>query len=85
MSHTHTDDKMTQEIERIAKGIKGAETVKIQSETQLETMRNQYKKVEGEIADMGIDPKKAKEALENMDKEMEALLEEIKALMPQTQ
>lgn len=84
MSHTHTDDKMTQEIERISKGLKSAETVKIQSETQLETMRNQYKKVEGEIADMGIDPKKSKEALDSMDAEMEALLADIKALMPQT-
>lgn len=83
MSHTHADDKMTQEIERISKGIKGAETLKIQSETQLDTMRNQYKKVEGEIADMGVDPKKAKEALDDMDNEMEKLLEEIKTLMPQ--
>lgn len=85
MSHTHTNDKMTQEIERISKGLKNAETLKIQSETQLETMRTQYKKVEGEIADMGIDPKKTKEALESMDDEMAVLLAEIEALMPQAQ
>lgn len=83
MSHTHADDKITQEIERISKGLKSADTLKIQSETQLETMRNQYKKVEGEITDMGIDPKKANEALVSMDAEMEALLAEIKALMPE--
>lgn len=85
MSHTHTNDKITQEIERISKGLKGAETLKIQSETQLDTMRNQYKKVEGEITDMGIDPKKSKEALDSMDAEMETLLAEIKALMPEAQ
>lgn len=80
--HVHADDKLTKEIEHISKVIKQSETLKIQSETQLVTMRNQYKKVEGEIQDMGIDPKKAEQTLDEMDRDMALLLEEIKGLLP---
>lgn len=81
--HTHDDNKLTKEIERVSSTIKQAEKLKIQSETQLETMRSQYKKVETEIKGMGVDPKKAEEALSVMDKEMAELLAEITALLPQ--
>lgn len=84
MSHTHTskEDKIMQEAERITKQLKNAETLKIQSETQLDTLRTQYKKVEGEVEQMGVDPKKAEEALNQIDKEMAELLAEIQQLLP---
>ena len=83
VNHTHSDEKLAKEIEGISKGLKQSETLKIQSETELKTLRTQYKKVEGEIVQMGIDPKKAEEALALMDAEMAQLLEDIKNLMPQ--
>jgi septal ring factor EnvC (AmiA/AmiB activator) len=83
VNHTHSDEKLAKEIEGISKGLKQSETLKIQSETELKTLRTQYKKVEGEIVQMGIDPKKAEEALALMDAEMAQLLDDIKNLMPQ--
>lgn len=83
MAHTHNDEKLAKKIEVISKEIRTAETFKIQSETQLGSMREQYKKVEGEIENMGIDPKKAQESLDEMDAEIESLLGDIQKLLPE--
>lgn len=83
VNHSHADDKLTKDIEGITRGLKQAETLKIQSETELKTLRTQYKKVEGEIIQMGVDPKEAQKALTVIDEEMAQLLAEIKELMPQ--
>ena len=83
VNHSHAEDKLTKEIEGISRGLKQAETLKIQSETELKTLRAQYKKVEGEIIQMDVDPKEAQQALNVIDDEMAQLLAEIKELMPQ--
>lgn len=85
MKHAHNNEQLTKEIELITRELKQSETLKIQSETQLKTLRTQYKKVEGEIEKDGVDPKKATEVLEGMDTEILEMLNDIKQLMTPAQ
>lgn len=70
-------------FEEVEKKVKQAETVKIQAETKIVTLREQYQKVEKELMDMGVNPKEAEKEVETLNQEIENMFTEILALLPQ--
>ncbi|HCL4480225.1 TPA: hypothetical protein N2D99_002313 [Clostridium botulinum] len=69
-------------IEDKEKEIKKGETIKIQAETTVKNLRDQYRRVEEDIKELGVDPQKAKEELIDLDKLIEEKLAELDTLIP---
>ncbi len=69
-------------IEDKEKEIKKGETIKIQAETTVKNLRDQYRRVEEDLKELGVDPQKAKEELIDLDKLIEGKLAELDTLIP---
>lgn len=82
MTHLHENDELNAKVEQVSKKLKQAETKKIQADTELKTLRNQYQRVEKEMRATGVEPKEAKQLLGQMDDEIATLLAEVEGLLP---
>lgn len=69
-------------IEDKEKEIKKGETIKIQADTTVKNLRDQYRKVDEDLKALGVEPKKAKENLDDIDKMIQAKLTELATLIP---
>lgn len=69
-------------INQLNKDIRKAENTKIQAETRLETLEDQYGVINAEFEKLGIDPKDAVSEKERIEKQMAKLEEEINELLP---
>lgn len=79
MSHNHKEDERLQQLK---KEIESGKMKKIQAETRISSLTDQYKKTSTEFKELGIDPKKAEETILQMESEIEKELSEIKNLLP---
>ncbi|WP_214688465.1 MULTISPECIES: hypothetical protein [unclassified Exiguobacterium] len=73
---------MNKKVAELNKTLKQAETKKIQDETVLKTLRSQYTQVKNEMKEMGVEPDKAEDEIKKMDEEIEKLLLEAEACLP---
>lgn len=80
MEHNHADVQLQQ----LKKQIEAGKMKKIQAETRISSLQDQYKRTAEEIKDLGIDPKKAEETIKALEEEIAKEMEEIKALLPTT-
>jgi hypothetical protein len=55
---------------------------KIQAETRISSLQDQYKRTATELKELGIDPKKAETTIQEMELEIEREMAEIQALLP---
>lgn len=69
-------------IAQLNKDIRKAENTKIQAETRLETLEDQYGAINAEFEKLGIDPKDAVSEKERIEEQMAKLEEEINELLP---
>lgn len=79
MSHTHTDTQLQQ----LKKQIEAGKMKKIQAETRVSSLQDQYKRTAVELTNLGIDPKKATETIQQLENEITKEFAEIQALLPQ--
>lgn len=70
------------QITKLSQEIRKAENTKLQAETRLESLEEQYRGINKQFEDMGINPKDAIKAKEQMEKEMQKLTNEINELLP---
>jgi|HigsolmetaAR206D_1030411.scaffolds.fasta_scaffold00003_103 predicted nucleic acid-binding Zn-ribbon protein len=79
MNANHSHDE---KLEYLKKKIEEGKMRKIQAETRISSLQDQYKKTAAELKALGIDPKKAEETIRQMEAEIEKELAEIEALLP---
>ena len=80
MSHQHKEE---QQLEQLKKRIEDGKMKKIQAETRVTSLKDQYKQTASELKRLGIDPKQAKETIQQMEQDIQKELEEIQNLLPQ--
>lgn len=78
MEHSHLSAK----IQKIEEQIKRGETIRIQSLTKLESIKEQQKETEAELIKLGINPEDAKSELEKLDQEIINDLADLESLVP---
>lgn len=78
MSHNHSEAQ----IQQLKKQIESGKMKKVQAETRVSSLQEQYKRTAAELKDLGIDPKKAEETIAKMEQDIAKEIEEIKALLP---
>lgn len=66
----------------LKKRIENGKMRKIQAETRISSLHEQYKKTASELKALGIDPKKAEETIRQLEIEIEKELAEIESLLP---
>jgi len=81
MEQNHTNHE--ERLEALKKKIEKGKMQKIQAETRISSLQEQYKKTAEDLKALGIDPKKAKETILEMEKEIERELSEIESLLPE--
>lgn len=69
-------------INKLNKDIRTAENIKIQADTRLESLEEQYADINNEFKELGIDPKDAVTEKEKIEQEMNKLEQEINELLP---
>jgi len=79
MSHNHKQDIQLQELK---KQIENGKMKKVQAETRISALQEQYKRTAKELKELGIDPKNAEAIIQQMEKEIETEMAEIQALLP---
>lgn len=79
MSHNHKEDA---QIQQLKKQIEMGKMKKIQSETRITSLQDQYKRTAAELKDLGIEPSKAEDTIKQLEVEIARELSEIQALMP---
>lgn len=78
MEHSH----ISAQIQKIEEQIKRGETIRIQSQTKLESIKEQQKETEAELIKLGINPEDGKSELERLEQEIENDLADLEALVP---
>ena len=79
MSHNHNEDVVLQQLK---KKIEAGKMKKIQAETRISSLQDQYKRTATELKRLGIDPKNAESTIEELEKEIAKEMAEIQALLP---
>lgn len=79
MSHNHKEDVQLQQLK---KQIEMGKMKKVQAETRISSLQDQYKRTAAELKELGIDPKNAETTLQEMEQEIEKELAEIQSLLP---
>lgn len=69
-------------IAKLNKDIRQAENMKLQAETRLEALGNQYEDINKKFTELGINPKDANKEKERLEKLMAKKEEEINKLLP---
>lgn len=80
MAQKHSHDER---LEVLKKKIEQGKMLKVQAETRISSLKEQYKKTATELKALGIEPKDAKETILAMEKEIEKELAEIELLLPE--
>lgn len=78
MEHNH----VTKKVEEIEAAIKRGETVRIQAQTRLDTLKEQRKDNTDEMKALGINPDKSAEELEKLSNEISAEIEALENIIP---
>ena len=79
---THHQHKEEKQLELLRERIENGKTKKIQAETRITSLKEQYKRTAQELKALGIDPKEAESKIKELEQEIQADLEEIHALLP---
>lgn len=79
MSHNHKEDVQLQEIK---KRIEAGKMKKVQAETRISSLQDQYKRTATELSGLGIDPKNAERTIQELEAEISKEMAEIQALLP---
>lgn len=77
-----TNEDILRKIELMEKEIKKGEEIKVEANTNVKILRSQYEEKNNELKALGIDPKKEKEAIAQIDEEITKLLSEIQDKIP---
>lgn len=70
------------DLNKLEKDIRKGETLKVQAETMVRTLQEQYKKNSQSLQALGVNPKQAEEDLKKLDLEIEEKLKKLKSLVP---
>ena len=74
--HMHNEE-LTERIKVMGKQLKESETLKIQSTTELNSLRTQYRELESELESIGINPKEAEKEYEKLTNQINELMNDI--------
>lgn len=74
--------ELQNKIAKINKEIRNAENARLQAQTRLDSLEEQYREINDEFKTLGIEPKNAVKAKEEMEKEMSKMEQEINKLLP---
>lgn len=69
-------------LEAKKKEVQKYSRLKVQAETKLETDKEQYKQIEEEIQEKGVDPSNVAEELKKLEDEMKKINDELNELVP---
>lgn len=70
------------DLNKLEKDIRKGETLKVQAETMVRTLQEQYRRNSASLKALGVNPKKAEEDLKTIDLEIEEKLKKLKSLVP---
>lgn len=79
MSHNHNGN---QELQQLKEQIEAGKMKKIQAETRISSLQEQYRRTASELMNLGINPKNAEETIHKLEHEIAKEIEEIKELLP---
>jgi chromosome segregation ATPase len=79
MSHSHKEDG---QLQLIRKNIESGKMQKVQAETRISSLQDQYKRNAANLKELGIDPKNAKDTIAQLEDEIAKDMKEIEALLP---
>lgn len=79
MSHNHNEDVMLQQLKN---QIEAGKMKKIQAETRISSLQEQYKRTAAELKSLGIEPKNAEATIKKIENEIQKEIQEIQALLP---
>lgn len=71
------NEELTERIKVMGKQLKESETLKIQSTTELNSLRTQYRELESELESIGINPKEAEKEYEKLTNQINELMNDI--------
>ena len=70
------------DLNKLEKDIRKGETLKVQAETMVRTLQEQYRRNSASLKALGVNPKQAEEDLKKIDLEIEEKLNKLKSLVP---
>ncbi len=78
----NNDEEILKEIETKEKLIKKGEEIRVEANTNIKILQDQYRTENKKLTDLGIDPKKEEEEIANIENEINSLLDEIETDIP---
>lgn len=77
-----TNEAILKKIEVSEKDIRKGEEIRVEANTNIKMLQDQYRTENKKLTDLGIDPKKEDEEIKKIDEEISILLKEIDADIP---
>lgn len=78
MAHSNTSEKIVE----LEKTLKKGEMIRVQAATRLQSLEEQFRETNKELQELGVNPEQSQQALEDLNKEIEADFQELEALLP---
>lgn len=76
------DEEILEKIEKNEKLIKRGEEIRVEANTNIKNLQEQYRTENKKLTDLGIDPKKEEEEITNIENEINDLLDEMEKEIP---